>query len=279
MTQWTPLPRVGRDVDATTYWRNRARDYEDEFGGSYHAHRLDVVSHVLDRVDVAARLCVDLGCGEGVHVEELARRGADVVGFDPAEELVASAAARMQRAALPARIERGGVEALEQFAGGTVDLLLAINVLHYFEDREEERFYREAGRVLMPGGSLVVVHSNELFDLFTLNRYTVEFHARHFGVEPHAVATLLTRPNEPDRTTFNVRENPLTYAHKLARLGFDEVDQEFANFHPAQPLLMDPRDHADVNRRSYPRTLGWGDEDRWKLFFTCSMFVSRSTRR
>lgn len=279
MSEWVTLPRVGRDVDAATYWRGRASDYENEFGGPYHAHRLEVVLRMLDTIEVAGRFCVDVGCGEGVLLEKLAGRGARVFGFDLVDKFVASAARRLEGAGLEARVTQGGVDALACLDSGEVGVLLAINVLHYFEDAEEELFYAEAHRVLEPGGELLVVHSNELFDLYTLNRYTVEFHARHFGADPHALQTLLSHPGEPQRTTFNIRENPLTYAHKLAARGFEEVQQEFVNLHPAPPLLLDPALQRDVNAREYPSTLDWDALDRWKLLFMCSMFLSRAVRR
>lgn len=79
--------------------------------------------------------------------------------------------------------------------------------------------------------------------------------------------------------TFNVRENPLAYRFKFRRWGPDEVQQEFANFHPLPPLLTGPAELADIDKREYTATLDWDERDRWKLLFQCSMFGSRSINR
>lgn len=118
-------------------------------------------------------------------------------------------------------------------------------------------------------------HSNELFDLFTLNAYTVEFHRRHFGADP---SPLLTAPGKPERIRFNIRENPLVYRLKLASLGFGEVRQEFAHPH-AMPPLLSLGDPDAINRKHYPDTLNQPEGERWKLLFTCSMFGSRAVRQ
>lgn len=133
-------------------------------------------------------------------------------------------------------------------------------------------------RVLRPGGVFVITHSNDLFDVFTLNRYTVDFHARCFGSDPDDIASLLTHPDKPDRTTFNVRANPLVFRHELARYDLTEERQEFIHYHP-QPPLLDERDPDDIDVFAYPDTLGWPAEERWRLMFQCSMFGSRSVRR
>lgn len=50
----------------------------------------------------------------------------------------------------------GSLDCLSAFPDASTDCLLAANVLAYFTDREEGCFYREARRLIRPGGSLVV---------------------------------------------------------------------------------------------------------------------------
>lgn len=51
-----------------------------------------------------------------------------------------------------------------------------------------------------------------------------------------SLPSLLAKSALPEaHTTYDVRENPLTYRYKLARYGFEETRQEFLNFHPAPP--------------------------------------------
>ena len=177
-------------------------------------------------------------------------------------------------------LEQGGVGVMKKIADGSVDSVFALNVLAYLEPDEEEAFYRETHRVLRPGGQLIVTHSNELFDMFTFNRYTVDFFARNFafGNETKTIASLLTHPDKPDRQGFSIRENPLNYSVKLLGYGFREEQQEFAILHELPFLLTPEINFDDINKRTYPKTIGWPERDRWKLMFVCSIFGSRATR-
>ena len=80
--------------------------------------------------------------------------------------------------------------------------IFALNVLAYLTDTEERKFYEHAKRIIRPNGVLIVTHSNELFDMYTLNRFTVEFYREHFsftGIDT-SVAQLLTNPELAERS-------------------------------------------------------------------------------
>jgi 2-polyprenyl-3-methyl-5-hydroxy-6-metoxy-1,4-benzoquinol methylase len=275
------IRKVGKDVIAEDYWRERSAFYASRIEGSYHRHRLAMVEALIGDCDLKTRICVDVGCGEGIFSEYLLGRGARVIAFDPAEEMARSASERLHKADRDLRVFRAGVEGLRTVAAESVDFVFALNVIAYLRDDEESLFYKESARALRRGGTMVVTHSNELFDLYTLNRFTVEFFQGHFcGVDRGSgIRSLLAQPDKPERVSFNIRENPLTYRYKLAAYGFDEVQQEFANLHEVPPALMDPEVLTDINRRAYANTLGWDEKDRWKLLFMCSMFGSRSVKR
>lgn len=271
------LLKVGDTVSAARYWNERAGAYNEQIDGPYHRHRLSVIHRLLQSVALAGASCVDFGCGDGVMLDFLVARGARVFGCDPVAEMVAAAQRRVNG---KGSVVCGGVDALARIESCSVDCVLALNVLAYLTDAEEKTFYREAARILKPGAAFVVTHSNELFDMYTLNRLTIDFFTRHFCGENSAekIASLLTHPQIPERIVFNVRENPLSYTHKLAAFGFREEQQEFMNLHPFPPLLMDPEGFKNIDARDYATTLDWPEQDRWKLMFMCSMFGSRATR-
>jgi len=272
------IRKVGKDVRAEDYWLERSSSYAKRIEGQYHRHRLAMVEALIGDCDLKSRICVDLGCGEGIFSEYLLSRGARVIAFDPAEEMVRSAAERLHKTDRDSRVFKAGVEGLRSIAPESVDFVFALNVIAYLSDDEEGLFYKESARVLRRGATMVVTHSNELFDMYTLNRFTVEFFQRHFcGADGGSgVGSLLTQPDKPDRVSFNIRENPLTYRYKLGNYGFDEVQQEFANLHEVPPALMVL---ADIDKRVYANTLAWDEKKRWKLLFMCSMFGSRSLKR
>lgn len=259
-------PRVGFDISSQDRWRAIGAKYAGDLGGPYHEHRIAVIKALLP--DLSGKRLVDFGCGEGVMIREAKAMGARaVVGID-----IDAALLDMAKGSGAASILQGSVAELEKV--GRADCLLAANVAAYFTDAEDETFYREARRLLPAGGSLVITHSNELFDLFTLNAFTAAFHQRHFGVD---VRPLLAKPDEPNRLTFNIRENPLSYPDRLAALGFRVERMEFINFHPEPPLLT-TIDYDDINSREYLDTLAVPAAERWKLMFQCSMFGVRAVR-
>jgi 2-polyprenyl-3-methyl-5-hydroxy-6-metoxy-1,4-benzoquinol methylase len=272
--------RVGKEVNAEEYWKERNVTYNAGIEGTYHRHRLAMINALIINLEFQDKVCVDYGCGDGILLEHFARKGGKVIGTDIDEVMVRTAQDRLEQTGLKGNVVRGGVETLANMATDSVDNLIAINVLAYFTDQEEAMFYREAARILKRGGSLVVTHSNELFDLYTLNAFTVSFHAKHFsGEEPRSkIASLITWPNRPEKISFNIRENPLAYRFKLTDYGFKEVQQEFANLHLLPPLLMDPQGFIEIDKREYPNTLNWDERERWKLMFMCSMFGSRSIK-
>jgi SAM-dependent methyltransferase len=262
-------------------WTEIADTYLGALEGPYHANRLDMVRTIAANVPLRDGASLDFGCGDGVFMTWLADQGAKVLGADINGTMIE--AARERLAGLGANLlmlEQGGVSVMSRISDGTVDSVFALNVLAYLESDEEDTFYRETRRILRPGGQIVVTHSNELFDMFTFNRYTVDFFTRHFafGDEPRSVASLLAHPDKPDRQGFAIRENPLSYRFKLADHGFREEQQEFAILHALPPLLTPEINFDDINQRRYPRTTGWPERDKWKLMFACSIFGSRATR-
>ncbi|HST62227.1 MAG TPA: methyltransferase domain-containing protein [Longimicrobium sp.] len=103
---------------------------------------------------------VDLGCGNGADLLALAARHPDpaarFIGLDAAESGVAAA---MERAAHDPRITvrhhrlDGGTVPL---ADGSVDAAYSHNLLECLADRDA--FAREMGRILRPGGIVVMAH-------------------------------------------------------------------------------------------------------------------------
>ncbi|WP_406481664.1 methyltransferase domain-containing protein [Streptomyces sp. NBC_01615] len=93
---------------------------------------------------------VDVGCGAGRAVAELAERGVRAVGVDPDPWMLAAARERWSAA----EFREAGAEDLP-FADGSVRGYRADKVFHIL--REPGRAMTEARRVLCPGGRIVLV--------------------------------------------------------------------------------------------------------------------------
>ncbi|HEX6309183.1 MAG TPA: class I SAM-dependent methyltransferase [Longimicrobiales bacterium] len=106
--------------------------------------------------DLGGRTLLDLGCGMGTFTIEAAAHGADAVGIDPAPAAVqAAASVAAAEGADRARFIRGDAAGLP-VRGASVDVVLAADLTEHLDDVTLARVLREAGRVLVPAGRLVL---------------------------------------------------------------------------------------------------------------------------
>jgi ubiquinone/menaquinone biosynthesis C-methylase UbiE/DNA-binding transcriptional ArsR family regulator len=105
----------------------------------------------------------DLGCGTGALARELARSGARVVGVDRSAAMLREARRRTKGLA-NVELHQASLEALP-IPDRSCDLALLLLALSYVDD--VERVLREAGRILAPGGRIVLLdaraHGDEAF--------------------------------------------------------------------------------------------------------------------
>lgn len=218
---------------------------------------------LLDHVPLGARRALDLGCGTGFPLLELAERlgpGASVTGLDP--WLVALRRARLKRDAwpVPGATMVGGDGAALPFRAATFDLVVSNLGINNFSDPDTA--FAECRRVLRPGGALALTsnlegHMREVYDAFervlaadpaALER--LRRHVEHRGT----VAWLSARL---ERAGFRIsavhpRAVALRYAgaealfeHHFVRLGFRPAWEEVAGAPEALARLR-----AELDRRA-----------------------------
>ena len=107
----------------------------------------------LARLDLrpSGRL-LDVGCGTGDLLQRLSQRypGAQLSGVDPVPEMLMIARRKLP---LEVDLREGWAERLP-FESGRFDVVVSCNAFHYI--REPLAALREMGRVLAPGGRLVI---------------------------------------------------------------------------------------------------------------------------
>ena len=117
------------------------------------------------------RRALDVGCGTGELVCELARLGIESVGVDFSPEMIALA--RDKAAALGLNGASFQVCSIFDYDDQQrFDLISASGFIEYISHEELTRFLALAARLLNPGGSLVIGSRNRLFNLFSMNEYT-----------------------------------------------------------------------------------------------------------
>ncbi len=126
--------------------------------GAYNAH-YDRPSVLALCGDVAGLRVLDACCGPGFYAEELVARGASVAAFDASPPMVALARQRLGDSVVVDELLLG--EPLP-YADGTFDLVLCALAIHYVDDRAAA--LTELGRVLRPGGALVLSTQHPMCD-------------------------------------------------------------------------------------------------------------------
>lgn len=102
---------------------------------------------------VAGRRTLDVGCGDGLLVAELGRRGAQATGVDVSEQMISAARRHAEQRGEEVSFHMASADALP-FAPASFDVVIAVTVLCFAEDAAPA--VREMARVLKPGGRLII---------------------------------------------------------------------------------------------------------------------------
>jgi ubiquinone/menaquinone biosynthesis C-methylase UbiE len=114
-------------------------------------------SRFVDFDAVRERRVLEVGCGSGFAVQLFAEAGADVSARDLTPWAAETTRKRLAAFGLEADVAQGDGEQLE-FPDGEFDLVFSWGVIHHSNDMD--RALRELVRVLVPGGTLVLMVYN-----------------------------------------------------------------------------------------------------------------------
>jgi 2-polyprenyl-3-methyl-5-hydroxy-6-metoxy-1,4-benzoquinol methylase len=248
---------------------------------------------------------LDAGCGPASMLRGIADLGLDLYGFDLTPEMVVEARRVMAEHGLPAnRIWEGSVADPGAFRapdGPTAfDAAICLGVLPHVPAALDEAVIANLREAVRPGGLVAIEARNQLFALFTLNRYSHDFFLRELIGEPAlraragAEAASLDaalgemaqrfRTDLPPRRTGKAGEpgydevlsrthNPLVLKERFAAAGFREVQLLFYHFHCLPPML-EPALPALFRRES----LAMEDPHDWRGHFMASAFILAGRR-
>lgn len=138
---WQSLANRGR-----AEWSDSPKEYED-FKRNVDALLADAEIHPPMR-------CLELGCGSGTLTDALSNEGYDCWGIDISETAIRIACQRFPN--LAHRFRVGDGTHLDAFQIGSFDALLDGRMLHCIVGEDRASFFRNARRVLKPGGVLLV---------------------------------------------------------------------------------------------------------------------------
>ena len=220
-------------------------------------------------------LVLDLGCGAGRFLRELAERKIPVIGIDIAKGMLEKACLNQQsRKYFRSNLMAGDANSLP-FHRGLFSCIILIHLLHLLSDWKE--VLSESMRVLRPDGTLVMgilpapayvstlmrfytrrreelgyvydhpgPHLTEVFEALMVEGAQIETHNIHTDVKISLRKTL----SYLDRRVFSsMWENLPDVIHR-------QIIQEVRTFATSQFMSLDDKEHMRINTELYYATFG-----------------------
>jgi 2-polyprenyl-3-methyl-5-hydroxy-6-metoxy-1,4-benzoquinol methylase len=150
-------------------WHSRSVGIDDRY--NVIAARNAAVTKTIDRMSPVHRF-LDIGCGTGQLVIDVAERGIKAKGIDFAPDMVRVCEINRKSAGVEAEFSCVSFFDLGDEAGA-YDVVSAQGFIEYISPAETDIFLAKCASLLRPGGSLVVGSRNRLFNLMSLNDYTL----------------------------------------------------------------------------------------------------------
>lgn len=285
----------------STWADNYHRDYYSE-KASYPPVHEALVRKLL--VDAGVRNMLDAGCGPASMLRGLTSLGIELFGFDLTPEMVQEARRVMAPLGVPENhIWEGSVANPVAFrvpgAGlSEFDAAICVGVFPHIPVELENAALANLHAAVRPGGLVAIEARNQLFALFTLNRYSHQFFLNDLVREEE----LFKGEREPVRRqvldelgqrfrldlppvrggkagepgydeVLSRTHNPLVFREKFAAVGFRDVKVLFYHYHCLPPLCE--KSAPELFRL---RSLAMEDPQDWRGYFMASAFVVTGIR-
>jgi 2-polyprenyl-3-methyl-5-hydroxy-6-metoxy-1,4-benzoquinol methylase len=250
-------------------WQNKARNLSQVKFNVIQTRNRYVFEVAKERSDT--RSVLDVGCGTGDLVCDLARSGINALGVDFAQDMIELASHRAQEERLAkVRFECCSIFDFD-FSKGPFDLISANGFIEYISQTELDVFLSIVSGALTPGGSFVVGSRNRLFNLHSMNEFTRmelngtdmeelmnEAIALSSGTTLEAFSEMKAAPlQKPDtkhtKTNINVttrfQYTPLQVVKMLAEKGLKVVEIYPVHIHGVHPSFKEvhPEVHTSIS--------------------------------
>ncbi|WP_277554070.1 class I SAM-dependent methyltransferase [Halobaculum limi] len=152
--------------------------------------------------DLTNRRVLDAGCGSGDCSAKLLERGADVIGVDVSEEMVAVAKEHVPAATF---VQGDLADGLDFIADDSLDVIVCQHVFSHLEELTTP--LAEFARILVDGGVLVVSTHNPLHDYLVVRDGVYPTVDDESDTESR-VETGPSPPNYPETERYDIIWNP-----------------------------------------------------------------------
>ncbi len=266
--------------------------YVDEYSEMYRKPRLDIrypanVKRFKIFLDLIKKHkpknIVDAGCGAGMPLVLIKKKGYKIVGYDKSKNMIKEAKANLRRNKLPMDLVfYDDFENPKNVKNNSVDCILGMGAFYYSKNVNKTLLNQR--KKLKKNGRLIFSARNRLFDIATLNNYTKKFLDEIYNIKKlknnwKRKYENLTK-NFSNRNKFKIKNidekgvynhiphNPLTITSEMLKLGLKVEGMYFYHYHALPPLFENFDQH-------YYRKISWKMENPtdWRGFLLASAFV------
>lgn len=227
---------------------------------------------------------IDAGCGAGMPLIDIKKKGFEIVGYDKAKNMVLEAKENLIKNGFsPDLVFYDDFEDPKEVKNNSVDCILGMGTFYYSKNVNKTLLNQK--KILKKDGRLIFSLRNKLFDIITLNNYTKEFLDEIFEIkklkkdwkDKYEYLTknytdrkkIKLEKNIDEEGIYNhVPHNPLTITEEMSKLGLSVEGIYFYHFHALPPLF-------ETFDKNYFREISWNIENPldWRGFFLASAFV------
>jgi 2-polyprenyl-3-methyl-5-hydroxy-6-metoxy-1,4-benzoquinol methylase len=242
--------------------------------------RLEIFLNLLKKYK--PKKIVDAGCGAGMPLITIKKKGFNITGYDKAKNMVEEAKKNLKNSGLSTNlIFNDDFENPKLIKDQTIDCILGMGAFFYAKDFKKT--LKNQTKKLKKNGRMIFSLRNRLFDVATLNYYTKGFLDEVYETKKlkkswkkkyeklfdgFSKRKDYKIKNIDDEGVYSLVHNPLTISNELSKIGLKCEGLYFYHFHSLPPVF----ENFD---QLYFRKLSWKMENPtdWRGFLLASGFV------
>ena len=282
------LVKTYYDQNASDYIQMYSKDYDELYPAN--AIRLEIMVKKL--LECNTKSVFDAGCGTCGPMIRFMNEGIKCRGFDFSGEMVVHGQKELKKAGYkPDLIKVGDITNQKDFPDEKFDAVTAFGVFPHVEN--EKTALANLKYILNKNGKVFIEFRNDLFSLFTLNKYSLEFFISQLINQNSLPSNISGEVKQFFEDVFNSNKkikkqegkihytsilakfkNPLTISKELFEpMGFHVDQLLFYHYHALPPIFDDkfPKEFREIS-------LKMEDPYDWRGYFMASAFVVEATK-